>query len=285
MASLNLGKIIKAVRNTDLIITPRLNEYLIVHGDDPIRPDIAGLIVEEMTKKPRDRSRSFSASSAGQCPRKQELQFLGMPQTGAIDPQLAMIFADGKWRHMRWQAILLQAGLLDKIEMPLFWRSRRSRGSIDGLGTVPDDHARMSIRGLEYGFELKGTNPYVYQKAVKQEDGTKEEHKRQVARYFLMGGFDLFVTIYENKATQEWFEWVEFPDQKYIDQEIEELKNLNRAIETQTLDPMLPTCQRQIGDFNECEYGGVQGACIRARNWPNIKGTKPKKNKNKKGKS
>lgn len=266
-----MGEIIKAVRNTDLIITPNLNQWLMQHGDDELPKHVAQIIYDQLVTKPRERSASFSASSAGQCLRKQELAFLGLPQVGSIDPRLQNIFNDGKWRHLRWQAMGLMSGFLDRIEMPLYWRSRLSRGTIDGLGTVPDDHPRSAIRGLEYGFELKGANPFIYHKAVKQDKGTKEEHKKQIARYFLMGGFDMFVTIYENKATQEWFEWVEFPDQDYIDAEREELDQLNHSIKTKKLHKMLPQCKLQTGEFNDCGFGGSHGPCIKAGDWPNLK--------------
>lgn len=275
---LRMNDIIKAVRDHDLIITPRLNDHLMQRGDDELPVEVADIIHEQLVTKPRVRSASFSGSSAGQCYRAQELAFLGMPQQGAIGPRLQNIFNDGTWRHLRWQAMLLHAGILDRIEIPLFWRNMKARGTMDGIGTVPDDHPRESIRGLEFGFELKGANPFVYHKAVKQDQGVKEEHENQVARYFLLGGYDLFVTIYENKATQEWYEWVSFPDMERIEAQRQELLELNGSIDTQQLHPMLPQCKIETGAFKECAYGqSAAGACPRAGDWPNIKKNKKRK--------
>lgn len=282
-SGLRLGEVMKSVREGDLIITPVFNKWLVANYDTPIPPDIAEWVRKQLTTKPRDRSGSFSASAAGRCYREQELQFLGMPTSGAIDPRLAWIFDDGKWRHLHWQARLLQAGILDVAERPLFWRNKRSRGTIDGLGSVPDDHKRTRIRGLEFGFELKGVNPFYYKKAVKGDAGVKEEHKMQVSRYFLMGGFDLFVTLYEDKGSQNWHEWVDFPDMEYINDQREELEELNDAIENEQLHDMLPQCALQTGDtWNSCDYGGAHESCIKSRDWPNLRKSKPKKKKKRK---
>jgi hypothetical protein len=268
--AVRVSEVVKAARRTDLIVTPRLNQWLVQHGDDAIPQWVVDIIAEELRKKPRDRSGSFSASSSGRCLREQELQYVGAQPEGAIEPRLANIFDDGKWRHLRWQAMGLQVPFLERIEMSLRWKKKRGYGTIDGLGIVPDDHPRNIYRGLEYGFELKGVNPFGYQKAVKQEADTKEEHKRQVARYFLMGGFDLFVTIYENKATQEWFEWVEWPDDKYLEEEQEELDQLNDAVEKKHMHDMLHQCKMHTGLFHECQFGGAQGPCARAGKWPRL---------------
>jgi hypothetical protein len=274
---IRIGDIVKATRQTDLIITPNLNKWLVIHGDDPLPDWVAKLIYKQLTTKPRDRSASFSASSAGSCYRAQELQFLGIPQVGVIDARLSNIFKDGHWRHLRWQAMGLMSGFLDRMEAPLTWRNMLSRGTMDGVGTVPDDHPRTAWRGMEYGFELKGVNSWGYRAAVKKDKATKIAHKRQVARYFLMSGLDMFVTVYENKDTQEWFEWVEVPNKKYMDEQAAELDELVEAVKTKQLHDMLPQCKIRRGEFEDCPWGTSHGPCIRAGNWPGLQQKKKKK--------
>lgn len=269
--SLDLKKIIKAAKNTQLIITPVLNDWLMQHGDDPVPPEIAEMVYEQLTTAPRNRSASFSASSAGMCHRRQVLGFLGVPETGAIDPQLQNIFNDGKWRHLRWQTMLLMAGLLDDLEDPQVWKKMRSRGTMDGRGHVYEGHPRPQWEGLEYGFELKGVSPFLFPK-FKKADEAKEEHKGQVHRYFLMSGLDLFIIVYENKGTQEWVEWVIEPDDELLAEQRKELKTLNAAVDRQRLPPVLPSCKAQIGPvFNECPYGGKGGPCLRSGSWPRLR--------------
>lgn len=251
------------------MLTPRINDWLMQHGDDARSEVTARWVYKQLKTQPRIRSGSFSASSSGDCLRYQELQYLGMPSMDTTDPRLQNIFDDGKWRHLRWQSMLMDAGLLTRCEMPLYWRNKRSRGTIDGYGIVPDDHPRTSWQGLDFGFELKGMNPYMYSKVVKGDQDIKEEHTRQFSRYFLMGGFDLFVVIYENKATQEWFEWVVEPDDQLIAESQQELDDLNQAIEHKHLHDMLPQCKIRTGAFKECPFGRTaQGTCPKAGTWP-----------------
>lgn len=281
--ALDLKAIIKAAKRTDLVMTPKVQEWLMAHGDDAYTPEIADWIAEQLKIRPRIRSGSFSASSAGACERAQVLGYLGVPGLDSIDPRLQNIFNDGKWRHLRWQAMLLTIGLLDRAEMPLHWRNKRSRGTIDGHGIVADDHPRPIWRGKDYGFELKGMNPYGYSRAVKGDPEMKEEHLKQVHRYFLMGAFDLFVIVYENKATQEWHEWVIEPDDAYLEESREELDRLNDAVDDEVLPPMLNQCKIRTGVFKDCTFGvTAQGPCPKAGTWPML--TKKNNNTNKKGK-
>lgn len=275
MSGLRVSDIVRATRDTDKIITPIHERWLQMHGDDPYPEWVADWIHKQLTTTPRNRSASFSASSAGRCPREQELQFLGMPKSGVVDPQLANVFDDGSWRHLRWQANLLTNGLLDRAEMPLFWRNMRSRGTIDGQGTVGNTHPRARWHGAVYGFELKGVSGFQYPKYV-QTDEAKEDHLDQVHRYFLMGDFDLFIIVYEDKSTQAWHEWVIEPDQARIDKQREELERLNHDIDSKQLAPMLPVCRQRGALFKQCDFGGIGGACITTGNWP-----KPKKGRKK----
>ena len=124
----NLTKVLRAVKQSDLIITPDLTRFLLKTPNFDVEPWIADLIRDLLVKKQRDRTGSFSSSAAGQCGRKQLFQYLGVDPGGMTDPQLQNIFFDGTWRHLRWQAMLLQAGILTKVETMLDWPAKRSMG-------------------------------------------------------------------------------------------------------------------------------------------------------------
>ena len=269
MAGISIRSLAKALNNVDTIITPPFTTWLIQHGDEAYPDWVADRIRELLVTQPRDRTQSFSASGAGGCLRAQELQFLGIP--GApIDAQLQNIFNDGKWRHLRWQAELLASGLLVDVEYPLTWGAMRSRGTMDGIGQVPDTHARSRWRGASFGFELKGISTFQFAKA--KEAGGLEHHRRQVHRYFLMGGFDLFVMVYEDKTTQAWFEVVVEPDPQLLKESRQELDALNAAIERRRLHDMLPECRKLTGyTWHDCSFGGSAKTCPRAGTWPRIK--------------
>lgn len=270
----SLGTILKAVRTDDLVITPEFNRFLMSgEFDKALRPEVAEYVFRQLVTQPRVRSGSFSASSGGFCERRQVLNFLGTDVPyNTLDPRLANIFSDGKWRHLRWQAMLMQIDKWDfQPEFPLDWPKMRHVGSADGALIVPDSHTRWG--GAEGGFELKGMNPNLWRKHNNED--WKIEHKRQVARYFLMSGWDIFVTIYENKATNEWYEWVEEPDKAIMREQREELLRLNEAVDDEQIPDKLLQCEKEFGPiFGDCPYGGMKGGkspCHMARSWPRIK--------------
>lgn len=264
----DVKKYVRAAEDANKIVTPRLQKWLLKHGDEGIPQDVANLVYQQMTAQPRYRGESFSSSSAGMCLRKQVLMYLNMPQ-GNIDPQLQNIFNDGKWRHMRWQAMLLSAKILDRMEYSLPWPDKRSVGTMDGLGIVPDDHPRVDWRGKTFGFELKGVSTFQYGTYAKKGAVPKRDHLNQVSRYFLSSGVDLFVIIYEDKTTQAWTEWVIEPNAQLVEEQRVELDALNESVEDEVLPEQLPGCAKRTGpDWNSCPFAGAGGICETARTWP-----------------
>lgn len=249
------------------IVLPRYTMWLARNGDAPLIPNdgrngIGAKILEQMIAVPRDRSGSFSASSAGSCPRAQVFGYHGA-EAESPSPQLQAIFEDGKWRHLRFQAILLTAGILNDIEVPLFWKRKEQRGTMDGAGLVPMDHPVEEWRGAEFGFELKGVNAFQYDGFTKK--GPKEEHLNQVARYFLLSGLEWFSIVYENKSTQATHEWVIGRDDPgmagRIAEQRAEVDLLHQHAEEGTLPPQLPLCAQGKGAWKTCNFGGRHGVC------------------------
>jgi hypothetical protein len=270
----NLGALKKAMERSDQIIRPRWMEWIFVHGDDPLPPHVAARLIELLTTKPRYRGGSFSASSAGSCQRAQIYAYLNLLKRQP-DFQLANTFSDGRYRHLRWQGMLLAAGIITDVydvEYPLPWPKMKALGTVDGYGVVPDDHPRNVWQGQEFGFELKGVSTFQFGRY--KDDGPKSDHLDQVARYFLMSGWPLFSIMYEDKTTQSTFEWVieaEDPDmQQRIEAQREELRALNDAVQTKTIPPRLPECARLRGNtFSECPFGrSVTGPCATVSLWP-----------------
>ena len=193
----SIGSMIKSAKmGKDYIITPRLKKFLSENPNLVLDDWVADIIRDLITKRQRDRSGSFSSSASGQCPRRQILGYLGAPVSSPPDPQTQQIFLDGTWRHLRWQATLLQAGIIERVEIGLPWEAMQSMGSMDGAGVVPGDHSVGQWRGLEFGWELKGVNTFQYKKMLEPPDKFLD----QINRYFLSGGFDLFVLIAEDKS-------------------------------------------------------------------------------------
>lgn len=272
---MGLRKAIRLASDPTKIVTPRYREWLRKHVDDPYPDDVVKLIQKEMTKVQRDRRGSFSGSSAGSCLRAQEFGFLGVfpPIEAQPSTDLLAIFDDGRWRHLRWQANLLSARILDRIEVSLSWPAKLSEGSMDGAGTVRDDHPNRRWRGKEFGIELKGVNGFQFSRIIKSRNPQPtDKHLEQVDRYLLASGFDLFVVLYECKLTQQTYEWVIERDEDRIDESREELDALNEAVANKMLHPQLRSCSKRMGpSWASCSYAGKGGICEQwrdqGRNW------------------
>lgn len=269
--SLDLKALSKLITQQNLIVTPPLTEWMIKHGDDAFNEQVGDKIKELLTTKPRYRGKSFSSSSAGKCQRAQVYGYLDAPQDSPSQ-QLMNIYIDGKWRHLRWQAMLLAAGVLTEVEYPLPWPGMRSVGTMDGLGVVSDTHPVYTWRGKEFGWELKGVSTFMYGTLAKS--GPLESHLNQVARYFLSSGLELFSIVYEDKTTQAIHEWVVEANtddmKKRIARSRVELEELNQAIDNKVLPERLPECASLRGDtFKACNYGvDKQGVCALRNKWP-----------------
>lgn len=268
---MSLGQIIREVKAANTIVSGPYRQWLGQHIDDPLPDWVIERVSEQLGARQRDRRASFSASSGGQCLRRRELVFLGVQGNlkNAPDARLLNIFHDGRWRHLRWQSSLLAAGVIDDIEVVLDWPNMRHRGTMDGAGTVRADHPFEEWRGLRFGLELKGMNKWHFDKQVRVRDTQMDAHKGQVTEYFLSSGYDLFVFLYEDKATGAWKEWVVVPDAQMIRDARHELELMNKDIDDKKLRPMLPSCRIRKGDnWQRCPFAGPHGPCERANSWP-----------------
>lgn len=262
-----IGKDVKALLELsirdDLIITPVLNEF-VVKWDQNISEEAANALNKNVRTKQRDRSAAWSASGINKCMRRQELAFLGMPQGGTTDSHLMLIFDHGTWIHRKWQAILMTAGILDSVELTIKKRSIRARCSMDGEGVAKIGR----YQGSDFGFELKGRNDFQYNKQVVL--GIDEGTRAQVDFSFMLSGLDLWVVLNENKNNQQLKEWIFVRDTDRVKVMREKVKELNKAIDTQKLHPMLPECVKQLkgGEFYACPFGGPGGVCTSSGQWP-----------------
>ena len=248
--------------NDDLIVTPVLSQFLQT-WDGSIAPHVAERLARLMSQKPRKRAGTFSASSAGFCWRRQELTFLGIPQPNYIEARVASIFDNGRWVHLRWQAVLMTAGILDDIEMKFKKKSKRARMTADGVGEALTGR----FIGREFGFELKGRNLFHWN--TQSNTGIDPKTQAQVDFEFMMTGLDLWSVVNENKNNQVWKEWVFVRNDERVKEMAKQLAQLNRAIDRKKLHPMLDECKKKQGEWNNCPYGGSMSApCINVGDWP-----------------
>ena len=262
--SKSIQELLKESIRDELIISPPYNEFL-TSWDENWSPWVVQRIAEVLSTKRRSRRYSWSASGAGRCLRAQEFTFLGMPTVENYDPQQRRIFLNGTWVHLRNQATLLEAGVLDNIEVTVKRKSRRARCTLDGMGIAKSGR----YEGAEFGYELKSANEFSYNHQITK--GAAEKTRMQVDFEFLLTGFDLFVIFNENKNNQGVQEWVFVRDEGRIKEVSKQLDELNTAVEYHRLHPQLPECKKRLktGQFYKCPYGGDGGVCATSGNWPN----------------
>lgn len=248
-----------------LIVTPLYDEYLAQHPEPVYDPIIVAKVMAELVKQPRNRSRSFSASSAGLCKRRQELAFLGVGVPIAHDPRGVRIFNNGTFVHLRWQLGLLSAGIITETEVLTHMSGGLFRASLDGVGVA----LRGRYTGTPFIWEHKGRMSFSY--AAQERNGIPDaKTMSQVRMQQYLSGYELASITNENKDTQHVKEFVVEWDDGEIRNAKNELEELAQAIDRGRLHPMLPECvkQNKSGEFYKCPFGGPLGPCIYSGTWP-----------------
>lgn len=250
-----------------LIVTPLYDEWLLKNSELTARPDVFRKVMEMAAKPPRDRRRSFSASQAGYCLRRQELAFLGAKKNPNKDPRGARIFQNGTMVHLRWQIGLLSAQIVHAIEVTVKSADEMTRCTMDGIGKAQIGH----YKGVRFGWEHKGRMSFAFDWQEKK--GTPDpKTRKQVAMQMDHSGYDVFSVTNENKDTQATREFIIERNEEEVGEVRKDLKELRRAIDIQRLHPMLPECVKRnsTGEYYKCPYGTDLGACAASGNWPSI---------------
>lgn len=214
------------------------NEALI---SDPV---LAEKVIRLITTngEPQDRSGAWHPSSFGQCPRRMAYAYLGEEPLREFNPTLRMIFADGTWRHLRWQVILMEAGIVTDIEVPVRHPELRISGSMDG------ENAEEG-----WGLEIKGTR--MFDRATA---GVFPEHVRQLHGYLLARpDIDRFLVIYEDKTSQRWVEHEVQRDDNLIEELTALLEELNAHVDNGTLPEPLDACHSHTAPWPSCPYRAI----------------------------
>lgn len=248
-----IGAIIQRVKAAEgLIVTPRLDQWLIQHPEGLTVPPELFPVLQRLVSSPNaNRASRFGASGRGSCLRQQVFTYLGMPPLMRHDPVLQNLFNDGTWRHIRWQLTLLVAGIATDVEVEHRLPQWYTKVSTD---------AENSDEG--WGLELKGRG--WIGKVV--ENGVPERHMKQVHTYFLATGYDRFIYIAEDKRTNNWQEIIVRPNRSVMHETKEELHALADAVEDAGLPAPLNSCRAQKGeDFRGCPY---RHECLGQDTWP-----------------
>lgn len=216
------------------LVTDRLVDWLDRNTHIPLSEEDMPLIQTLLTDTTNHiRHSRFGASSRGTCERAQVFGYLGFARRGStIDYHLSNIFIDGQWRHIRWQLMMLKAGVIEEAEVPFSVPELRLGTSIDAVNYSED-----------FLVELKGDGSF------KEVNEVREDHALQISTYFIASGLSKAVYIVEKKGTNSWTELVVTPDQVPMKEVEDELGRLNQAIDREQLPNALPDCQAKTGQI------------------------------------
>lgn len=249
---------------SELLISPRYEEYLARTPNIMVDERVGDFIKSEITTPQRNRRMTFSASARGACPREQVFQFTSVKPVPKLNSDLHAIFHMGTFIHLKWQALLLDAGILHDVEISCTDEELNMTGTLDGMGLIPDDHPLASHE--EYGWELKSINSHGFRWV--NDRGPNAHHLLQIHAYMLMTGWDVWSLVYEDKDTSQWKEFVVHRDPALIEQVQEELTYLNDSVFYKTLPPVLDECQKRQGAYRKCAFAH---SCLEAGDWPERK--------------
>lgn len=147
------------------------------------------------------------------CPRSSWYRIMGYPEPPEkLTFQKLLVFAEGHNIHGKWQAWLMDAGVLDQVEAPIYNKEHRIMGHADGI--IKDKHgtAVLEIKSVGVGtirFEDYGLFAPYSKKEITLEQlwaSVKhpfDSHIRQLQLYMFCLGIDKGVILYEWKPTQE----------------------------------------------------------------------------------
>ena len=264
--SASLRKMLKshdrASTKSDLLVSQPYEQYLASHPNILIDETVAEFVKKELTTPQRNRRMTFSASARGACAREQVFQFTPVTPVPKTNASLYAIFHHGTFMHLKWQALLSDAGILDELEISCTWQAYRLSGTIDGAGEIPASHP-LRENFDRFGWELKSINSNGFRWVIDR--GPSSTHLLQIHAYMLATGWRVWSLCYENKDTQEWKEFVVHFDEKIAEDVENELIYLNEHVDDKQLPPVLDECKKRQGAFKKCAFAHV---CLETETWP-----------------
>ncbi len=188
--------------------------------------------------RPRD---YFYVSEVGKCPRQIFYAAKGFPRP-PIDGQTARKLAVGDDAHRRIVQALFGLGVVVAAEVPIP-PGQLFHGRCDVI---------VSLDGKNYVVEIKTAHPYVFDQMA---TGPRRDHYLQLQLYLHYFRIPQGILLAENKATQEFREFVVDLDRDAVDRTLSTFEHLRQLIFVQGVLPPLPTPEdKKDWEFDQCRY-------------------------------
>lgn len=242
---MRFGQLVQAYKpDSDLYVSQHHEKWLKQNPNAQYSREAIEFAVQVLRTPQRDRTKAWSASSIGGCPRAAQFQWLGLPQKPITDSKTINIFHNGSHMHLRWQLAGITAGWLTEAEVFRHNEEYQLKGSLDGICA--------DGRGVEF----KSINSFGFKQVL--DYGPKKEHLFQIAAYFLMcPDIDKFSLVYEDKNTQDWTEIVVPRNKRRTDIQ-RTINDLNAAMKTHEYIEMRDDCWAEEGwMYRSCPYAPI----------------------------
>lgn len=231
-----------------LVITKQHEQWMLTDGE--YSEEARQFLADQLVSKPRERRGTVSASSLGDCKRKQQFTFLGIKER-TVEARGRAIFANGNFMHYRWQMSGISQGWLSQAEVPVPPNDQVLSGTMDGVLYNDDIVEFKSINDNGY----RGISTF----------GVQKKHLMQGAAYALASDRANVVFIYENKNNQEYTEVVVGREDLPLREAETRALDLRMANSNQVLEEPLSKCYDKEGfDYTYCPFRDM---CLGTKDW------------------
>jgi len=250
----NLVRRMKA-RGSDPL-RPLLDAYLIERGRANVRHTVAQF---DMTPRPR-RGGRFSPSDLCGCERAAAFKFVGVPGRRRVDPDQELVFDDGNWRHVKWQATFHDMeAVLGSERFRVISTERNVRvdeyciaGSLDNVLWL-----QPSARpGKKWVVDIKGINDAGFN-YVLREDAPIPHHVKQLVSYERAVGIPRGLLWYEDKNNQHTKAFIVRYDDDAWHEVTGWCTSVLSYLERGILPPMDEGCTHGTFLFEKCAYAAL----------------------------
>ena len=174
-------------------------------------PIVEDLLVREQLNSTRDTTHLHPSEICKKdwCPRSSWYTIKGYEkQEKGFSFQTLNIFAEGHSIHSKWQSWLMDTGVLEQPEVPIYNEEHRIMGHADGIINDSKGKAVLEIKSVGAG-TIRVEDFDLYTNASSPDDMWKKvrkpfmSHLRQINLYMYCLGIHEGIFIYEWKATQD----------------------------------------------------------------------------------
>lgn len=245
-------------------ILNKLMKHMLEREADPLQPlvDEYYQIREKKDRRLRghwldmdDRLRPggrFSPSSMCGCMRQAAFRYLGVPGSSRINPEREMLMDDGKWRHLKWQAIFRDMQMvLGKKTFKVI--STEGPIAIPELYIAGNSDAVVKIEGVKWVIDIKGANSRSWS-WTHDNEAPDPRYVRQLITYCKGHDIPRGLLWYDNKDNQQTRGYVVNLEDHLWQEVAEWVEEVILFMEEREVPPMAVDCERGNFMYNKCPY-------------------------------